>query len=79
MSSILQVKDENGNWIAVPSLTGKKGDKGDTGAKGATFIPSVDSSGNLSWTNDGGLANPASFNIVNAVLAVFPDGDGVSY
>ena len=31
--------------------------------KGATFTPSVDSDGNLSWTNDGGLPNPPTVNI----------------
>lgn len=56
-------------------LQGEKGDKGDTGAQGpkgedgedgengATFTPSVDSAGNLSWTNDKGLPNPATVNI----------------
>ena len=46
--------------------TGAKGAAGDTGPKGAdgtTFTPSVDASGNLSWTNDGGKANPAEVNI----------------
>lgn len=49
--------------------TGAQGPKGDTGATGATgatgttFTPSVDASGNLSWTNDGGKANPATVNI----------------
>jgi hypothetical protein len=33
------------------------------GAKGTTFTPSVDASGNLTWTNDGGLANPPAANI----------------
>lgn len=45
---------------------GEKGDKGDTGAdgqKGATFTPSVSSDGVLSWTNDGGMQNPADVNI----------------
>ena len=54
---------------------GDKGDKGDTGAagangadgkdgeNGATFTPSVDANGNLSWTNDKGLPNPATINI----------------
>lgn len=57
---------------------GPKGDKGDTGANGtngtngkdgadgadgATFTPSVDSAGNLSWTNNKGLANPPTVNI----------------
>ena len=56
-------------------LQGEKGDKGDTGAagangkdgadgeNGATFTPSVDANGNLSWTNDKGLPNPATINI----------------
>lgn len=34
-----------------------------TGPAGATFIPSVDESGNLSWTNNRGLANPDPVNI----------------
>lgn len=33
------------------------------GANGVTFTPSVDSAGNLSWTNNGGLDNPATVNI----------------
>jgi hypothetical protein len=33
------------------------------GASGATFYPSVDTDGNLSWTNDGGLPNPNPVNI----------------
>ena len=47
-------------------IQGPKGDKGDTGANGqdgATFIPSVDTEGNLSWTNNKGLANPPTVNI----------------
>jgi hypothetical protein len=42
------------------------------GENGATFIPSVDSNGNLSWTNDKGLANPETVNIKG-----FPGKDGV--
>lgn len=34
-----------------------------TGENGATFTPSVDANGNLSWSNDKGLANPATVNI----------------
>ena len=33
------------------------------GKDGVTFYPSVDSDGNLSWTNDGGLENPPTVNI----------------
>lgn len=36
---------------------------GTPGANGATFTPSVDASGNISWTNNGGLPNPATQNI----------------
>lgn len=39
----------------------------DTGvlAEGATFTPSVDTYGTLSWTNNAGLPNPSPVNIVN--------------
>lgn len=54
-------------WDAVNACwrnNGKiQGAKGSNGAPGATFRPSVDASGNISWTNDGGLDNPASQNI----------------
>lgn len=52
--------------------TGPKGDKGDegptgpqgdTGPRGYHFTPSVSADGTLSWTNDGGLSNPATVNI----------------
>lgn len=35
----------------------------EAGKKGTTFTPKVDAEGNLSWTNDGGLENPAVVNI----------------
>ena len=44
-------------------LTGPQGPAGADGAKGATFTPAVSAAGDLSWTNDGGLANPATVNI----------------
>ena len=34
-----------------------------TGTNGATFTPAVDDAGNLSWSNDKGLANPNTVNI----------------
>lgn len=58
-----------------PGNDGQPGEKGDPGEKGAdgdpgvdgkdgvTFIPSIDSEGVLSWTNDGGLDNPNPFKI----------------
>jgi len=42
---------------------GVPGSKGDDGANGVTFTPSVAADGTLSWSNDGGLENPASVNI----------------
>ena len=41
-------------------IQGIQGNKGETGA---TFTPSVDTNGNLSWTNNKGLSNPATVNI----------------
>lgn len=48
---------------------GPKGEQGDTGARGITFTPVVDSKGNISWSNDGGLENPQTVNITG------PKGD----
>lgn len=47
-----------------PEITpGGSGGTGEAGKDGTTFIPAVDASGNLSWSNDGGLENPATVNI----------------
>jgi hypothetical protein len=45
------------------------------GANGATFFPSLDSMGNLSWSNNGGLSNPASVNIRGPEGPQGPKGD----
>ena len=50
-------------------VKGDPGEKGDTGARGITFTPVVDSKGNISWSNDGGLENPQAVNITG------PQGD----
>ena len=42
------------NLIAIADLKG---------ADGTTFTPSVSAAGDLSWTNDGGKANPATVNL----------------
>ena len=47
-------------WVNNGPLQGAKGNTGDTGT---TFTPSVDAGGNISWTNDGDRANPATRNI----------------
>ena len=46
-----------------PGDTGVAGANGQDGEDGATFTPSVDAQGNLSWTNDKGLVNPPTVNI----------------
>lgn len=53
-------------WVNNGKLQGAKGDtgaQGPAGADGATFTPAVDSSGNISWTNDKSLPNPDTVNI----------------
>lgn len=47
-------------WVNNGSIQGPAGSRGEDGA---TFIPSVDDYGNLSWINDGGLDNPETVNI----------------
>lgn len=47
-------------WVNNGQLQGAAGEQG---KPGATFIPSVDANGNLSWSNDGGLENPPLRNI----------------
>lgn len=47
----------------LPGTNGLDGSPGADGEDGATFTPSIDGNGNLSWTNDKGLANPATVNI----------------
>lgn len=62
---------DNGNWFLGTEDTGKPsrgatgpaGTNGANGTDGTTFTPSVDSAGNLSWTNDGNKQNPATVNI----------------
>ena len=49
--------------------TGEQGIQGVPGNNGITFTPSVAADGTLSWSNDGGLDNPASVNIAG------PKGD----
>ena len=46
-----------------PGPQGATGPQGAAGAKGVTFTPKVSSDGVISWTNDGGLANPTEVNI----------------
>ena len=58
---------------------GATGATGATGADGATFTPSVSSAGVISWTNDGNKQNPASVDLVSAVINALPVWQGGSY
>lgn len=50
--------------IALPvGPQGETGANGEDGKPGVTFTPSVSEDGTLSWTNDGGLENPAPVTI----------------
>ena len=46
--------------FAFNNIVGKRGLKGDTGYY---FTPKIDTTGDLSWVNNGGLENPATVNI----------------
>lgn len=50
----------------TPGANGQDGEPGADGKDGVTFTPSVDTNGNLSWTNDGGLPNPETVNVRGA-------------
>ena len=43
--------------------------------KGATFIPKIDEEGNMTWTNDKGLDNPDTVNIMGPIGKTGPQGD----
>ena len=57
------IKPENTEVIVAQVLEQVLAQLPETGGKGVTFTPKVDAEGNLSWTNDGGLENPAVVNI----------------
>ena len=74
-------------YIDLGKVVGDKGDKGAAGAAGTpgtngkdgtngyTFTPAVSSEGVISWSNDGGLSNPAAVNIKGPTGAQGPKGD----
>lgn len=47
----------------APGKDGAKGADGAAGKDGVTFTPSMSDDGDLSWTNDGGKANPQTVNL----------------
>ena len=62
--------DAQQSWIyvgsvqGIPGKDGAQGEPGTPGRNGVIFYPSVSDSGFLSWTNDGGLTNPQTINIM---------------
>ena len=68
-TNVVTVTLSNGTTSTFSVKNGSKGSNGTNGtngkdgADGATFTPSVDSAGNLSWTNNKGLTNPPTVNI----------------
>ena len=58
---------------------GNDGQDGSDGQNGTTYIPAVSSSGVISWTNDGGKPNPASVDLVAAVISALPTWQGGNY
>lgn len=71
--------DGQGFGIIFKNLAAIKGSIGPSGKDGATFTPAVDSNGNLSWTNNGNLTNPASVNIKGPQGEVGPKGEAFKY
>ena len=55
-------------------IQGVQGQMGAQGETGPYFTPSVDSSGNLSWENNGGLENPTTVNIQGPIGERGPQG-----
>ena len=75
VDSKVQLK-ENGVRVYSPNNKPTAADLGiTTGTNGATFTPAVDSEGNLSWSNDKGLANPNTVNIKGDTGAKGDKGD----
>lgn len=69
----LVINFTDGTFYKTNSIRGEKGDSG------ATFIPSINAEGIISWSNNKGEDNPASINLVNAVIAALPSAIGVSF
>lgn len=58
----------------APGTPGANGTDGKDGKNGTTFTPSVSAAGDLSWTNDGGKANPAPVNLKGPQGETGPQG-----
>lgn len=60
-TNINEIPSNSSNWQLV--ISGVTGPTGPQGEMGGYFTPSVDSNGNLSWTNNMELLNPETVNI----------------
>ena len=58
----------------IQGEVGEQGEQGEQGEPGYYFTPSVSSSGDLSWTNNGSLQNPATVNIMGPQGNIGPQG-----
>lgn len=63
MTGNSQPHDNMPPYYALCYIMKTRRDETDGGEDGATFLPSVDENGDLSWTNNGGLPNPEPVNI----------------
>lgn len=59
----IEIESTSEYLALIDALGSIGGGTGAAGKDGATFIPHVDSNGNLSWTNNKGLSNPTTVNI----------------
>lgn len=66
----ITITDKNGT-TTQNVLNGVDGANGTNGTNGTTFTPSVSNAGVISWTNNGGLPNPASVDLASAAQGVF--------
>ena len=94
-ATVTEVNGHKRITIGVPvgntGAKGDKGDKGDTGEQGPQgiqgpkgdtgpyFTPAVSAEGIISWSNNGGLDNPASVDLATAVINALPNADGTAY
>lgn len=63
----------------IEALRGREGQQGPVGPQGYTYTPSVSSTGVLTWTNNGGLANPSAVNIKGPEGQQGPKGNPFTY
>lgn len=71
--------DKTTSTFTVHNGADGSGGSGGSGEQGATYYPSVDADGNLSWTNDKGLDNPETVNIRGPQGAAGKDGTSVTH